>query len=113
MIETTKTVPTKTVPTKSCSTNFKFQQNTVHFLLITIALLTAVSIYCYMIKYKTKQKRLLPYYVTNDKLKQVLYKCVMNMESNDELKKTDIKNQTCYYFNGMIKIEDFDFDHIL
>ena len=32
------------------------------FLLITIALLIAVSIYCYLIKYCAKQKRLLPFY---------------------------------------------------
>ena len=39
------------------------------FLLITIALLTAVSIYCYLIKYRAKQKHLLPFHDT--KLKQV------------------------------------------
>ena len=39
------------------------------FLLITIAFLIAVSIYCYMIKYRAKQKHLLPFHYT--KLKQV------------------------------------------
>ena len=39
------------------------------FLLITIALLIAVSIYCYLIKYRAKQKHLLPFH--NTKLKQV------------------------------------------
>ena len=39
--------------------------NFVVFLLITIALLVAVSIHSYLIKYKAKQKDLLPYYVTN------------------------------------------------
>ena len=43
------------------------------FLLITIALLIAVSIYCYLIKYKAKQKHLLPFYITNNDLKEVLY----------------------------------------
>ena len=43
------------------------------FLLITIALLIAVSIYCYLIKYQAKQKHLLPFYNPNNKLKQVLY----------------------------------------
>ena len=43
------------------------------FLFITIALLLGVSIYSYMIKYKAKQKHLLPFYVTNEKLKEVLY----------------------------------------
>ena len=33
------------------------------------------------------------------------------MESNDELKEIDIKNRTCYYFNDIIKIEDFDFNN--
>ena len=43
------------------------------FFLITIALLIAVSIYCYLIIYKTKQKHLLPFYITNNELKEVLY----------------------------------------
>ena len=42
------------------------------FLLIAIALLIAVSIYFCLIKHKSKQKHLLPYYVKNDKLKNVL-----------------------------------------
>ena len=41
------------------------------FLLITIALLIAVSIYCYLIKYRAKQLLQLPY--TNNELKEVLY----------------------------------------
>ena len=36
------------------------------FLLITIVLLIAVSIYCYLMKYQAKQKHLLPFHVTND-----------------------------------------------
>ena len=24
-----------------------------------------------------------------------------------------MKNRTCYYFDGIIKIEDFDFDNVL
>ena len=35
------------------------------------------------------------------------------MESNDKLKEIDIKNRTCYYFDEIIKIEDFDLDNIL
>ena len=35
------------------------------------------------------------------------------MESNDKLKEIDIKNHTCYYFDNIIKIEDFDIDDIL
>ena len=41
-------------------------------LLITIALLIAFSIYFALTKYKAKQKHLLPYYVTNDKLINIL-----------------------------------------
>ena len=37
----------------------------------------------------------------------------MNMNNNDKLKKIDIKNHTCYYFGGIIKIEDFNLDNIL
>ena len=43
------------------------------FLSITIALLIAVSIYCYLINYQAKQKKLLPFHDTNNKLKQVIY----------------------------------------
>ena len=43
------------------------------FLLITIELLIAVTIYCYLIKYRAKQKHLLPFHVTNNKSKQVIY----------------------------------------
>ena len=35
------------------------------------------------------------------------------MESNNELKEIDIKNGTCFYFEDIIKIEDFDFNNIL
>ena len=43
------------------------------FLLITIALLIAVSIYCYLIKYRAKEKHLLKFHDTNNELKEVLY----------------------------------------
>ena len=45
----------------------KHQISELLFLLITIALLTAVSIYCYLIKNRAKRKHLLSYYVINDK----------------------------------------------
>ena len=63
--------------TKTISTNFN-EKNILcetknfyillTFLLITIALMTAVSIYFCLKKYKAKQKYLLPYHVTNEKL---------------------------------------------
>ena len=43
------------------------------FLLITIALLIAVSIYCYLIKYQAKQKQLLPFQDTNNELREMMY----------------------------------------
>ena len=65
-----KTVPTKTIPTKSYSKNLDIL---LTFLLITIALLIALSIYCYFIKYQAKEKHLLSYHITNDILKEILY----------------------------------------
>ena len=35
------------------------------------------------------------------------------MESNDELTEIRVKNRTCYYFDDIIKIEDFHFENIL
>ena len=43
------------------------------FLLITVALLIAVSISCYWIRYQAKQKHLLPFLDTNNELKQVSF----------------------------------------
>ena len=61
--------------TKSITTNFKEKKATrktqnfyvlLAFLLITIALLIAVSIYYYLIKYRAKQKYLSPFHVTDN-----------------------------------------------
>ena len=35
------------------------------------------------------------------------------MESKSELKEIDIKDHMCYYFDDIIKIEDFDINDIL
>ena len=35
------------------------------------------------------------------------------MESNDELKEIYFQNCTCYYFEDIITIEDFDFNNFL
>ena len=68
IIEETKTVPTNFNENKSvCKTqNFYIF---FAFLLITITILIAASIYYCMIKYRAKQKHLLPFYVTNNELK--------------------------------------------
>ena len=62
----------KTIPTYFNEKNSKNVYILLALLLIPIALLIGVSICCYLIKYKSKQKHLLPYYVTNDKLTNVL-----------------------------------------
>ena len=58
--KTTKTVPIKTVSTKSTTTNFF---DFLIYLLITIALLIVVSIYCYLIKYRGKRKTFIKFKV--------------------------------------------------
>ena len=58
-----------------------------------MALLIAFSIYFCLITNKTKQKHLFPYHITNDK--------------NDKLKEISIINRMCYYFDNIIKIQDF------
>ena len=35
------------------------------------------------------------------------------MDSNDGLKECDIKNCICYYFDDIMKIEDFNLDNIV
>ena len=64
----TKTTPT-TFNEKKVTCKTQSFYILLAFLLITIALLIAVSIYCHLIKYRTKQKHLLPFHDT--KLKQV------------------------------------------
>ena len=77
VINTTKTFATKTIPTDSKEKKVNCKTKNVYIflidLLITIALLITFSIYYYLIKYQVKQKHLLPYHATNNKLKEVLY----------------------------------------
>ena len=53
-----------------------------------LCIIIFISIYFYLIKYKSKQ-------ITNKKLK--VYNNI-----GDELKEIDIKNRTCYYFDDAI-----------
>ena len=69
------------------------------FLLITIALLIAVTIYCYLIKYWAKQKHLLPFHFRNNELKE-------------KVKDVDIKNRTYYFFDDAINIKNSDPNNI-
>ena len=63
---------TKTIP-KNIIRKTKILFILLAVLLITIALLVVVSIYCHLIKSKAKQKHLFPFYVTNSQLKEVFY----------------------------------------
>ena len=58
---------------KNCSNKkyFNNYHNLLTFLLITMALLIAVSIYCYLIKHLSKQKHLIPCHGTSNKLKEI------------------------------------------
>ena len=64
---------TKTIPANFSQKNAICKTKNFYILLaflsITVALLIAVSIYCYPIKYKAKQQHLLSYYLTNKILK--------------------------------------------
>ena len=73
----------------------------IHFILMVIIcllLLIVICVNCYFCytKYRSKQKNLLPFHDISIKLKEI-----------------DVKNCTCYYFDEIIKIEDFDFNNIL
>ena len=70
--EETKTIPTN-FNEKKATCKMQNLYILLVFSLIIIALLIAVSIYCYLIKYKAKQKHLLPFHNTNNKLGEVLY----------------------------------------
>ena len=68
--------------TKAVPTNFNEKKATwktqnfqilLAFLLITIALLIDVSIYCHLIKCRAKQKHLLPFHFANKELKEIMY----------------------------------------
>ena len=99
---------TKTVRTlfseKNQSVKHKKFYILLSFLLISIALLIAVSIFCCFIEYWAKQKNLLPFHDANNK-QETFYinKCIIKMKSNDTLKKIDIRNCTCYYFDDITK----------
>ena len=68
---------TKTIPINFNEKNITFKIKNFYillaFLLITIVLLIAVSIDCYLIKYRVKQKHLLLFHFTNSQLREVLF----------------------------------------
>ena len=60
-------------------------QNTKYLYFI---LLIAVSIYCYLIKYQARKKHLLPFYVTKNELKELMYlKLVPTNDSKEVIKR--------------------------
>ena len=68
--------------TKTLPTNFNEKETIckkqnfyilLPFLLITIGLLIAVSIYCYVVKYRAKKSHLFPFHVTNNELKEIMH----------------------------------------
>ena len=69
----------------------------------------AVTSYCCLRKYWVKQN-VLPFHNTSN-LKEIGIKNI-TMERNNKLKTTDIKNHTCYYFDDIVKVEDFDFENV-
>ena len=91
---------TKTIPTNFnekyiiCETKSFYILLT--FLLITIALFIAFSIYYYLIVYRSNTKT----FITISRHKQ-------------RIKGIDIQNRACYCFDDITKIEGFDFDNIL
>ena len=87
----TKTIPTNFNEKKATCKMQNFYILLV-FLLITIALLIAVSIYCYLIKYRAKQ--LLPFRYTDNefRISFVLIYCII----------------TYYLFNHIVNIKNFD-----
>ena len=70
--EETRTIPTN-FDEKKATCKTKKIYILVAFLLATIVLFIAVSIYCYLIKYRAKQKHLFPFNDINTELREVLY----------------------------------------
>ena len=75
-LEETRTVRTSFNEKKNATFKTKNFYIFLFFLLMAIALFIVVSIYCYLIKYKAKQKYLLPCHVTNNKFKKF---CINNI----------------------------------
>ena len=52
------------------------------------------------------------YHSTKNRSKQKIIDALTIWKENSEFKKIPIKNPTCYYFDNIIKLEDFDVDNI-
>ena len=73
----------------------------LHTILVVIILLLIIAIICY---HYTKH---------NSKLKKSYCSANNIKMENGEFLKVCSKNLTCYYFDDIIKFEDFDFDNKL
>ena len=96
IIEETKTIPPNFNEKKTTCKAQNFYTS-LAFLLITVALLIDVSIYCYQINIEPNKN--IYYHFTSQitSLKKLyLNKCIKKMESNDKLKEIDIRNCMCY-----------------
>ena len=70
--EETKAIPTNFNEKKAtCKTQNLYMSLAI--LLITISLLIAVSIDCYLIKYRARQKHLLSFNFPNNEVKEIIY----------------------------------------
>ena len=78
----------------------------LNFVLISITLLIAVSIYCYPTKYRNT-------YITISCHKITRILCWQyQLKMSNKVKDINIKNRTYYFFNDIINIENFDPDNI-
>ena len=101
--EVTKTIPTNFNEKKvTCKTQSFYILLT--FLLITITLLIAVSIYCYLRRYHGKH--LLQFQNTDNKLNKLYNDKKLKM--SNMIEDISIKHRTYYFFNDIINIKDFD-----
>ena len=56
----------------------------------------------------------MPYYVTYNKFKKIcINNTLLKTQSNNEFKEIDINDQTCFHFNDIMRVGDFDFDILL
>ena len=110
-----KTVPGKSIPTKlkekEIICKMKNFRILLSFLLITTTVLVLVWLLVFIADLKYQAKKNIYYFFTMLVMKKSILKIYYKMENN-KLKEVNFKNCTCYYFDHIIEIEDFDFDNI-
>ena len=69
----------------------------------------AVSVYCYLIKYRAKQKHLLPFHANNgnNEMKEFLY-WQYKLKMTKKMRDIVIESHTYYFFNDIINVTNFD-----